>query len=230
MRAEGSTDGSDGSATTPELRLVELWNRTDRIFETCSPRTRGWRGRSRCGIRSSSTWGTCRRSPGTTWATPPRRSRRPRRDADFDELFSRGIDPDVDDPSRCHAHPDVPERWPSIADVLAYRDRSGRGLAARGGGRRALAPDALSMVVEHELMHQETLMYMAQRLSAGDRAAGLAARLVLGSRGRAGAPRCGSRRDLPRSARARARSTSAGTTSSPPPRCGCPASRSTRPR
>src|SRR5262245_16601626 len=41
----------------------------------------------------------------------------------FDELFSRGIDPDVDDPTRCHAHPDVPSSWPVIDEVLAYRDR-----------------------------------------------------------------------------------------------------------
>src|SRR2546427_755972 len=36
---------------------------------------------------------------------------RPSFDPRFDEIFDRGIDPDVDDPSRCHAHPDVPERW-----------------------------------------------------------------------------------------------------------------------
>ena len=48
---------------------------------------------------------------------------RPSFNAAFDELFSRGIDPDVDDPSHCHAHPEIPDRWPTVAEVLAYRDR-----------------------------------------------------------------------------------------------------------
>jgi DinB superfamily len=41
----------------------------------------------------------------------------------FDEIFDRGIDPDVDDPTRCHAHPEVPDAWPALDAVLAYRDR-----------------------------------------------------------------------------------------------------------
>ena len=41
----------------------------------------------------------------------------------LDDMFSRGIDPDVDDPERCHDHPEVPERWPDLDTVLAYRDR-----------------------------------------------------------------------------------------------------------
>ncbi|HEY3153799.1 MAG TPA: hypothetical protein VGK65_19220, partial [Candidatus Binatia bacterium] len=39
----------------------------------------------------------------------------------FDDLFCRGIDPDVDT-GECHWHPDVPEQWPSLGDVVAYRD------------------------------------------------------------------------------------------------------------
>ena len=217
-------------ATTPELRLVELWNRTDRIFGLLA--AHAWLERP-IALRHPFIF-YVGHLPAFAWnylgdAAGGDRDR-PRRDADFDELFSRGIDPDVDDPSRCHAHPDVPERWPSIADVLAYRDRVRGRLLEAGGGA---APDVLSMVVEHELMHQETLMYMAQRLSRRPISCGRT-----GCRRRCSAPGgrsperrgCASRRDPPRSARARARSTSAGTTSSPPPRCGCPASRSTRPR
>ena len=152
-------------ATTPELRLVELWNRTDRIFGLLA--AHAWLARP-IALRHPFIF-YVGHLPAFSWnhlgdAAGGDRDRR-RRDADFDELFSRGIDPDVDDPSRCHAHPDAPERWPSIADVLAYRDRvRGRLLEAAGGA----APDVLSMVVEHEMMHQETLMYMAQRLPAGD--------------------------------------------------------------
>ena len=39
---------------------------------------------------------------------------RPPFNAAFDELFSRGIDPDVDDPTHCHDHPEVPDRWPAV--------------------------------------------------------------------------------------------------------------------
>src|SRR5262245_28560603 len=60
----------------------------------------------------------------------------------FDDLFSRGIDPDVDDPTRCHDHPDVPDRWPSVADVLAYRDRV-----------RTAVLDSVDRVSEREKTH-----------------------------------------------------------------------------
>lgn len=85
---------------------------------------------------------------------------------DFDELFDRGIDPVGVD-----TH-DSGTDWPSMDEVLEYRDRvrqallkaiepvSGRAdrdpLAARGR--------VFSVAIEHELMHQETLLYMFQRL------------------------------------------------------------------
>jgi ergothioneine biosynthesis protein EgtB len=81
----------------------------------------------------------------------------------LDELFARGIDPvGVDEyvPAR-------PELWPSRDDVLAYRDRARAALqeaAARldpDDSRHALV---LGTVLEHELMHQETLLYMIRRL------------------------------------------------------------------
>jgi ergothioneine biosynthesis protein EgtB len=89
----------------------------------------------------------------------------------FDDLFCRGIDPDVDT-GECHWHPDVPERWPSLADTLEYRDKV-RGailesVAALSGARSSqfMAQNGrvLQMVLEHEYMHQETLTYMLQRV------------------------------------------------------------------
>src|SRR5256885_11396287 len=47
---------------------------------------------------------------------------RPSFNPGFDELFSRGIDPDVDDPTHVHAHPEIPDSWPPLTEVLAYRD------------------------------------------------------------------------------------------------------------
>ncbi|MCB9899644.1 MAG: SUMF1/EgtB/PvdO family nonheme iron enzyme [Planctomycetes bacterium] len=92
---------------------------------------------------------------------------RPALDARLDELFERGIDPPADgEPA-----PDAVD-WPPLARVLAYRD------AARAALREAayelparaahdeLARDGriLHVVLEHELMHHETLMYLVQQL------------------------------------------------------------------
>ena len=38
----------------------------------------------------------------------------------WDEMFSRGIDPDVMDPSKCHQHPDAPPEWPTKSEIAAY--------------------------------------------------------------------------------------------------------------
>jgi ergothioneine biosynthesis protein EgtB len=84
----------------------------------------------------------------------------------FDDLFCRGIDPDVDT-GECHWHPEVPDAWPDLAETLVYRDRV-RGALLDFLGRAAsdhLAARArvCQMVLEHEFMHQETLMYMLQQ-------------------------------------------------------------------
>ena len=92
----------------------------------------------------------------------------------FDEIFDRGIDPDVDDPSNCHAHPEVPAVWPSLDDVIAYRDRVRTVIleslpeVAQRASTNLMAERnrVLSMAVEHELMHQETLLYIVQQLES----------------------------------------------------------------
>ena len=38
----------------------------------------------------------------------------------WDEMFSRGIDPDVLDPSKCHGHPNAPPEWPSKSEIIKY--------------------------------------------------------------------------------------------------------------
>ena len=89
----------------------------------------------------------------------------------FDDLFCRGIDPDVDT-GECHWHPDVPENWPSLAETLAYRDNVRGALlesleaVGRSGSADVMAQEGrvFQMVLEHECMHQETLMYMLQQL------------------------------------------------------------------
>jgi L-histidine Nalpha-methyltransferase / hercynylcysteine S-oxide synthase len=41
----------------------------------------------------------------------------------FHQIFERGIDPDVDDPSRCHDHSELPDVFPCLGDILQYRER-----------------------------------------------------------------------------------------------------------
>lgn len=92
----------------------------------------------------------------------------------FDDLFCRGIDPDVDT-GECHWHPDVPEEWPNMADTLAYRDNvRGALLESLEALDRCGSTDVMArrgrvfqMVLEHEFMHQETLLYMLQQLPLG---------------------------------------------------------------
>lgn len=92
-------------------------------------------------------------------------------DVRFDELFARGIDPDPDGtvPELASSH-----AWPDPDEVDRYRDRVRdrvRELLV-GADLSPLAPRLLAggrvlwLVLEHELMHHETLMYMAAELPA----------------------------------------------------------------
>jgi iron(II)-dependent oxidoreductase len=93
---------------------------------------------------------------------------RPGIDTSLEILFERGIDPPADG----GAPPEA--RWPSRPEVAAYVRR------ADAAVEETLAPETLSdessreavfTVIEHELMHQETLRYMLHRLPyAGKRA------------------------------------------------------------
>src|SRR6185503_18680552 len=89
----------------------------------------------------------------------------------FDDLFCRGIDPDVDT-GECHWHPEVPEEWPDLAETFAYRDQVREAILqaldaledSPSGSVMARDGRVFQMVLEHEFMHQETLLYMFQQL------------------------------------------------------------------
>ena len=92
--------------------------------------------------------------------------------SNFDDLFCRGIDPDVDT-GECHWHPEVPEQWPSLPETIHYRDQVRGAILdsvevlsdCRSDDVMAQGGRVLQMVLEHEFMHQETLLYMMQQLS-----------------------------------------------------------------
>ncbi|CAO3574350.1 unnamed protein product [Mortierella alpina] len=83
----------------------------------------------------------------------------------FNDIFERGIDPDVDDPTKCHSHSAVPDTWPSIESIIDFRDRVRERLfrvlddSVTYPMNRRLAR-VLFMAFEHEAMHLETLIYM----------------------------------------------------------------------
>lgn len=47
----------------------------------------------------------------------------PTEPASFRKIFERGIDPDVDEPSICHPHSEIPETWPPEHEVIAFKNR-----------------------------------------------------------------------------------------------------------
>jgi formylglycine-generating enzyme required for sulfatase activity len=85
----------------------------------------------------------------------------------FDDIFRRGIDPDS-----AHAAREAQSTWPSVDEVHAYAKRvdaivedlliqANQELQTNPLGIRA---QAIFTVIEHEEMHQETLIYMIKRL------------------------------------------------------------------
>ena len=105
--------------------------------------------------------------------TLPAGAAAPTEPAYYHTIFERGIDPDVDDPERCHQHSEIPDEWPPVDDILAYQGRVRARIAelyrhyrhasARGGEEASFPRDlgrAIWVGFEHELMHLETLLYM----------------------------------------------------------------------
>ncbi|KAF5020288.1 hypothetical protein F66182_7664 [Fusarium sp. NRRL 66182] len=89
---------------------------------------------------------------------------KPTEPAYYHRIFERGIDPDVDDPSKCHDHSKLPDIFPSLEEILQYRERVKQRITAlyatelpyldRCVGR------ALWIGFEHEGLHAETFLFM----------------------------------------------------------------------
>ena len=83
----------------------------------------------------------------------------------FKDIFERGIDPHVDDPTKIHDHSAVPEKdeeWPVLREILDFRDRVRARLLALyddiDSGKRVLSRRfgrILWMTFEHEAFHVE---------------------------------------------------------------------------
>src|SRR2546426_2319074 len=97
---------------------------------------------------------------------------RPSIDAALERLFARGIDPDDLDAERNMQNAELRARWPTRDEVRAFAaeaDRQVLGALASGDVEPPGHPlldraEAVFCVLEHEAMHQETLLYMWHRL------------------------------------------------------------------
>ncbi|KAJ0310882.1 hypothetical protein Brms1b_008439 [Colletotrichum noveboracense] len=84
--------------------------------------------------------------------------------AHFQPMFERGIDPDVDNPEKCHSHSEIPDEWPAVEEIIEYQRsvRSRLRSLYKDGIDNIPRPIAQGIWVgfEHEIMHMETLLYM----------------------------------------------------------------------
>ncbi|KAF1831095.1 hypothetical protein BDW02DRAFT_601127 [Decorospora gaudefroyi] len=88
----------------------------------------------------------------------------PSEPAYFWKIFERGVDPDVEDPTQCHAHSEVPEEWPPLESILKFqqtvRDKVEALYTSGEADSNGRVSRALWLGFEHEAMHLETLLYM----------------------------------------------------------------------
>lgn len=84
--------------------------------------------------------------------------------ASYSAIFERGIDPDVDNPEKCHVHSEIPDEWPHVDDITAYQNRVRARLTKLYERGLEEIPRNVARAIwvgfEHEVMHIETLLYM----------------------------------------------------------------------
>lgn len=81
----------------------------------------------------------------------------------YQQIFERGIDPDVEDPEQCHSHSTIPDEWPPLDEILDYQERvryRARLLLQKEAYVNRNVAEALWIGFEHEAMHLETFLYM----------------------------------------------------------------------
>ena len=153
----------DGAALL--RRLEEVWRRSDRVFALLAPEALYQRP---IALRQPFLF-YIGHLPAFAWNQVCRGLlRRAGFRPEFDDLFARGIDPVGVD----RYEPDKAEMWPAPADVIAYRDGVRAALRASFDEVGALVGSDIladhgrvyTLVIEHELMHHETLLYMVQQL------------------------------------------------------------------
>ncbi|KAE8319987.1 C-type lectin protein [Aspergillus transmontanensis] len=82
----------------------------------------------------------------------------------YQQIFERGIDPDVDDPSQCHDHSEVPNTWPELNDILEFREKVCTRITALYQTQKPWQDRTIGRALwigfEHEGLHLETFLWM----------------------------------------------------------------------
>ncbi|KAK9453295.1 histidine-specific methyltransferase [Dipodascopsis uninucleata] len=82
---------------------------------------------------------------------------------EYIDIFGRGIDPDLDDPSQVHWHSKRPNDWPRSNDIKLYKDKVRQRVEHIYKSltrAKKILWNAVCLGYEHEAMHLETLLYM----------------------------------------------------------------------
>lgn len=83
----------------------------------------------------------------------------PTQPAYYHRIFERGIDPDVDDPSKCHDHSELPDVFPNLEDILHYRERVKQRIASLYENGEAYSDRCIGRALwigfEHEGRHHQ---------------------------------------------------------------------------
>ncbi|KAH7147825.1 C-type lectin protein [Fusarium sp. MPI-SDFR-AT-0072] len=89
---------------------------------------------------------------------------KPTEPAYYHQIFERGIDPDVDDPSKCHDHSELPDVFPFLGDILQYREHVKARITALYDCEKPYADRCIGRALwigfEHEGLHVETFLFM----------------------------------------------------------------------
>ncbi|KAF5567937.1 DUF323 domain-containing protein [Fusarium napiforme] len=89
---------------------------------------------------------------------------KPSEPAYYHQIFERGIDPDVDDPSKCHDHSELPDGFPCLGDILLYRERVKQRIALLYQSEKPCTDRCIGRALwigfEHEGLHAETFLFM----------------------------------------------------------------------
>ena len=84
--------------------------------------------------------------------------------SNYTKIFERGIDPDVEDPTHCHRHSEIPNAWPDITQIMEYqlavRSRLSKIYDEKHFEGNVGLQRSIWLGFEHEVLHLETLLYM----------------------------------------------------------------------
>ncbi|KAJ1664739.1 hypothetical protein IW140_002987 [Coemansia sp. RSA 1813] len=93
----------------------------------------------------------------------------------YAQWFERGIDPNIKSKAVNHSHSEIPTQWPTVDDIVAYRDRVHLRILRWleryercDGAVPAEEARHVWMAFEHQAMHIETFFYMILQMSPFD--------------------------------------------------------------